>query len=82
MCASKVEMRVPLLLNTMHCGRKCYGKSSVPVQNRLHPGVARSLLKIGDLRPGRSFAKEVQIKLEPGADTCETHRVHPGAWSR
>jgi hypothetical protein len=33
-----------------------------------HRGVVRSLLKIGDLRPGQSFAKDVEIKLQPGAD--------------
>jgi hypothetical protein len=34
----------------------------------MHRGVVRSLSKIGDLRPGQTFARDVQIKLEPGAD--------------
>jgi hypothetical protein len=31
-----------------------------------HAGVARSLVKIGTLRPGQSFAKDVQLRLEAG----------------
>ena len=31
-----------------------------------HVGVVRGLVKIGVLRPGQSFTKDVQMKLEPG----------------
>jgi hypothetical protein len=33
-----------------------------------HTGVVRTLLKIGTLRPGQSFAKDIQVKLAPEAD--------------
>ena len=33
-----------------------------------HTGVVRSLVKIGSLQPGQSFAQDVQAKLERGAD--------------
>jgi hypothetical protein len=31
-----------------------------------HTSVVRGLIKIGGLRPGQSFAKDVEVKLEPG----------------
>ncbi len=33
-----------------------------------HTAVVRSLTKVGSLRPGQGFVKDVQLKLEPGAD--------------
>jgi hypothetical protein len=48
-----------------------------------HTGVVRGLLKVGTLRPGQNFARDVQVKLEPGADPQNVRLIaflqEPGA---
>jgi hypothetical protein len=34
----------------------------------VHVAVARSMVKVGTLRPGQVFAQDIQLKLEPGTD--------------
>src|SRR5260370_10404296 len=48
-----------------------------------HTGVVRGLLKIGTLRPGQNFSRDVQVKLEPGANPQNVRLIafiqEPGA---